>query len=341
MLLHKSNALKLNLMMQLEETISKIFTISNEEEFRFYAQQIFLFQKERNTVFNKWCSLINAQNEDRVPQHYSFLPISFFKNFKITTTEFEPAAIFESSGTTTSINSKHFVKDLNIYKKSFLEGFEKVYGKVEDWCIIGLLPSYLERNNSSLVFMVNELINKSKIRESGFYLNEFDSLANTLKYLEEKGTKTLLIGVSFALLDFIEKHSIALNNTIVMETGGMKGRREELTKIALHDTLSHAFGTKNIHSEYGMTELLSQAYSKGDGRFYCPPWMKVLVRDEEDPLLLKKHGRGALNIIDLANIYSCSFIATEDAGIVYEDGSFEVIGRLDNSDIRGCSLLTA
>ena len=213
------------------------------------------------------------------------------------------------------------------------------YGDINEWCIIGLLPSYLERNNSSLVVMTDEFIKLSNHADSGFYLNEFDKLKDTLLRLENQQQKTLLIGVTFALLDFIDVHKLNLQYIIIMETGGMKGRRNELTRVEVHAIITNGFGVQKVHSEYGMTELLSQAYSKGDGIFICPPWMKVVVRDEEDPLSVKPFGKGVLNVIDLANIYSCSFIATDDVGIVYEDGSFEVLGRLDNSDIRGCSLL--
>ena len=270
---------------------------------------------------------------------FHFLPISFFKSELVVTTEFEPQTIFESSGTTQSINSKHLVKDIEIYKDSFLKAFKLFYGDIEEWCVIGLLPSYLERNNSSLIVMVDELIRVSVHPESGFYLNNYNDLKDTLQKLEANRQKTLLIGVTFALLDFVEQFPIKLEHTVIMETGGMKGRRKELTREEVHDIITKGLGVKKVHSEYGMTELLSQAYSVGDGRFVCPPWMKVIIRDEDDPLTIRSHGRGVLNIIDLANIYSCSFIATEDMGIVYEDGSFEVIGRLDNSDIRGCSLL--
>lgn len=231
------------------------------------------------------------------------------------------------------------MKDINLYKQSFSKAFELFYGDIKDWCVIGLLPSYLERNNSSLVLMVDELIKMSGHADSDFYLYDFDKLQSTLQRLEMQQQKTLLIGVTFALLDFADSHPMQLDHTTIMETGGMKGRRKELTRFEVHDYLKQKFDVKNIHSEYGMTELLSQAYSKGDGIFVCPPWMKVLVRDEEDPLRVSVSGRGVLNVIDLANIYSCSFIATDDVGMVYEDGSFEVFGRLDNSDIRGCSLL--
>jgi hypothetical protein len=291
-----------------------------------------------------------------------FLPISFFKTHTIQTTEFTPAVIFESSGTTQTVNlphrstprssaegrqaaSKHLVKDILVYNESFLKCFDLFYGKPSDWCILGLLPSYLERKNSSLVMMVDELVKQSNHPQSGFYLNEFDKLSATLTELEKQKKQTLLIGVTFALLDFAEQYPQSLQHTTIMETGGMKGRKKEMTRQQVHEILSKAFQTKNIHSEYGMTELLSQAYSKGNGIFNCPPWMKVLVREEDDPLTVHDKGEnkiisGAINIIDLANIYSCSFIATEDAGKLYKDGSFEVLGRLDNTDIRGCSLLS-
>jgi hypothetical protein len=317
--------------------INNIFSLTNNA-FDSLATEVFQFQYQHNKVYAKWCDLLKGQ-QSTVDRRPPFLPISFFKSHTITTTLFEPQQIFESSGTTQTINSQHLVKDITIYEQSFIKAFELFYGNINEWCIIGLLPSYLERNNSSLVMMVDALIKLSNHTDSGFYLNEFDKLANTLQHLEAKQQKTLLIGVTFALLDFAENYAMPLQHTVIMETGGMKGRRKELTREEVHAIITNGLGVKKIHSEYGMTELLSQAYSKGDGRFICPPWMKVLVRDEEDPLNIKTSGKGVLNVIDLANIYSCSFIATEDVGVVHEDGSFEVWGRLDNSDIRGCSLL--
>lgn len=319
--------------------INNIFSITNKN-FRQQALKVFEFQYQNNSVYQQWCKLINPSfyNQQSI-LNIPFLPISFFKSNKITTTQFQPQQIFESSGTTQSINSKHLVKNIALYKKSFSKAFEIFYGDIKDWCVLGLLPSYLERKNSSLVMMVDELIKKSNHVNSNFYLYNFNQLNTTLQQLELKQQKTLLIGVTFALLDFAETNSMPLQHTTIMETGGMKGRRDELTRMEVYQVLKQSFGVKNIHSEYGMTELLSQAYSKGDGKFICPPWMKVLVRDEEDPLRVSISGRGVLNIIDLANIYSCSFIATDDVGMVYEDGSFEVYGRLDNCDIRGCSLL--
>ena len=331
--------------------INNIFSLT-PENFDVVANEVFQFQLKNNKVYREWVSVVSGQlsvvseeinslNSDHSPltTNNYFLPISFFKSNTIITTEFEPETVFESSGTTQTINSRHLVKDVSIYKDSFFKAFELFYGDINDWCIIGLLPSYLERNNSSLVMMVDELIKASNNPNSGFYLNDYDSLKKVLLEQESKQQKTLLIGVTFALLDFAEDYPMQLKHTIVMETGGMKGRRKELTRAEVHDIITKGLGVEKVHSEYGMTELLSQAYSNGDGRFTCPPWMKVVVREEDDPLSIKPFGRGVLNVIDLANIYSCSFIATEDVGIVYEDGSFEVWGRLDNSDIRGCSLL--
>jgi hypothetical protein len=302
--------------------------------------QIFQFQYLKNNVYRTWNDILkrdiaSISSLTDIP----FLPISFFRTHKVVCGEFEPQYIFESSGTTQSIPGRHYVKEASLYKKSFLSTFKIFYGEPKKWCIIGLLPSYLERKNSSLVVMVDELIKQSSNADSGFYLYDFEKLKNVLMLLEKTKQKTLLIGVSFALLDFSEQYPTHLQYTLVMETGGMKGRRKELTRQELHAGLCNNFGIDKVHSEYGMTELLSQAYSKREGRFCCPPWMKVLVRDEDDPLAVKETGRGVLNIVDLANVYSCSFIATDDVGIVYEDGSFEVLGRLDNSDTRGCSLM--
>lgn len=286
-----------------------------------------------------------------------FLPISFFKTHAIQTTDFTPEMVFESSATTGTDRSRHFIKDLALYEESFLKGFAHFYGSVKNWCILALLPSYLERKNSSLVYMAGKLIDWSEHPQSGFYLNEYEKLFAVLNELEKRKQKTLLLGVTFALLDFAEKFSLKLNNTIVMETGGMKGRREELLRSEVHEVLKTSFHLNTIHSEYGMTELLSQAYSSGDGLFACPPWMKVLVREEDDPLQVSygdegggkeervsrpanvRHKAGAINIIDLANVYSCSFIATDDVGELYADGRFSILGRLDNSDLRGCNLL--
>ena len=319
--------------------INNIFSTS-PEIFEKKALELFHFQYGENEVYRQFVKSLGIKKEavTRLAQ-IPFLPVSFFKTHTVKTTSFDSELVFESSGTTQSVNSHHFVKDAGLYRQSFLQGFEDVYGHPSKYCIIGLLPSYLERKNSSLVYMVDELIKQSSHAESGFYLDEWQRLRITLNKLEKKHQRVLFIGVTFALLDFFEQHPMSLHYTTVMETGGMKGRKKELTRREVHNFLRDKTGLKNIHSEYGMTELLSQAYSKKDGLFECPEWMKVLVREEDDPLLVHKQGRGVLNIIDLANIYSCSFIATDDAGIVYDDGTFEVLGRVDNSDIRGCSLM--
>lgn len=275
-----------------------------------------------------------------------FLPISFFKTHPVITTDFNPEITFESSGTTGANTSRHLVKSAALYERSFLKGFRLFYGDPSQWCILALLPGYLERKNSSLVYMVNDLIHKTYNEGSGFYLNDHDKLYKALVKNEIIEKPTLLIGVTYALLDFAQKYSLKLKNTLVMETGGMKGKREELTREAVHEELKNNLGLSVVHSEYGMTELLSQAYSKGEGRFLCPPWMKVLTREYNDPFAIRtgrKHKKpvsGLINIIDLANIYSCSFIATDDIGRLHGDNSFEVMGRRDMSDLRGCSLLT-
>ncbi len=308
------------------------------------ALDIFRFQYEHNSIYRQFVSLTNAQPEKiNTLSSIPFLPIQFFKTREIKTTDFSPQLVFESSGTTQSTPSRHYIKEPGIYTQSFSKAFAQFYGNPAEWCIIGLLPSYLERRHSSLVVMVDELIRQSAHPKSGFYLYEQKKLADVLMALEKSRQKTLLIGVTFALLDFAAQYAMPLKYTTIMETGGMKGRRAEMTRKEVHDILKQSFQVPFIHSEYGMTELLSQAYSGGDGIFWCPPWMKVLIRDEEDPMHTytsqSNNIRGGINVIDLANIYSCSFIATEDAGILYSNGSFEVLGRIDNSDIRGCSLL--
>jgi len=323
------------------EIEDKIFTVE-PADFEQLALEIFQFQYNNNAIYQHYVNALsivgsNVRSVDKIP----FLPIRFFKTLDIKSTRFEPEAVFESSGTTQTINSRHYVKDLNIYRRSFLKAWEQFYGPVQDWCVIGLLPAYLERQNSSLVVMVNEMIKLSRHADSGFYLYEYDKLAQVLQALEKQGQKTILIGVTFALLDFAEQYPMPLQHTVIMETGGMKGRRREMTRDEVHLLLTTAFQTHAIHSEYGMTELLSQAYSYGNGIFNCPPWMKVLVRQDDDPLDVRLTGSGVLNVIDLANLYSCSFIATDDVGTVMPDSSFEVLGRIDTSDIRGCNLLIA
>jgi len=317
----------------------KVFGVK-EEDFEALALEVFRFQAENNPVYSNFLKVLKVEPAGiNQVTGIPFLPVRFFKSHQIKTTQFIPQATFESSGTTGSVNSRHFVKDLLLYEESFTKGFELAYGSINQYCIIGLLPSYLERGNSSLVYMADKLVQLSEHPQSGFYLNEYEQLAVVLQELEKRKQPTLLIGVTFALLDFAEKHSFPLQHTIVMETGGMKGRRQEMIRPEVHEILKKAFDLPAIHSEYGMTELLSQAWSKGEGVFNCPPWMKVLMRDEEDPFLIKKTGSGTINIIDLANIWSCSFIATDDVGKLNADGSFEVRGRVDGSDLRGCSLM--
>lgn len=308
--------------------------------FEAHAKAVFDYQYSQNKVYRSFCDALRWKRTEVIqPDNLPFLPISFFKSHQVLCSGTVPPLYFESSGTGNTVQSKHFVLDPSVYEASFLQGFRLQYGNPSEWCFLGLLPSYLERTHSSLVYMVNHLMQHSSHPANGFYLYDTDALYRQLLNLEATGQKTMLFGVTYALLDFAEKYQLHCEHTIVMETGGMKGRRKEMIREEVHEQLKHAFGAAPIHSEYGMTELLSQAYSKGDGVFKCPPWMKVLVRDEDAPLLVKKAGRGGINIVDLANVYSCSFIATDDVGEVFEDGSFKVLGRLDNSDIRGCSLL--
>jgi hypothetical protein len=308
--------------------------------FKTRALQIFEKQWLSNTLYRNFANRFQASPEtvrslDQIP----FLPVSFFKTGSVQSGDYIPEIIFESSGTTGQNTARHPVKQVSLYRESFVKGFEFFYGDPRDFCILGLLPSYLERSGSSLVMMVDELMRISAHPENGFYLYDFEKLHTALQNLEKHKIRTVLIGVSFALLDFAEKYTMRLSHTTVMETGGMKGRGVEMTRDALHETLKKKLGVLKIHSEYGMTELLSQAYSSGDGIYKPVPWMKVMVRDEDDPLSIHEMGEGLLNIIDLANRDSCAFIATDDVAKIYEDGSFEVLGRMDNSDIRGCSLL--
>lgn len=313
------------------------------------ALQLFRFQYDNNSIYKQYVDSINIVPEtvDSITK-IPFLPIQFFKTATIKTTEFEPETIFESSGTTKTSISHHFVKSLSFYKKCFTKGFELFYGPETEWCILALLPSYLERTNSSLINMTEELIKRSENSLSGFYLDDHERLHQTLLHNEILKQPTILLGVTFALLDFTDKYNMRLSNTVIMETGGMKGRREEMTRNEVHDILIKKFGVKRIHSEYGMTELMSQAYSRENGIFKCPPWMKILVRSDDDPFSIQAHSvstqkteSGLINVIDLANIYSCAFIATDDIGRLHHNGSFEILGRCDNSDIRGCSLMTA
>ncbi len=318
-----------------------IFNIQNQQQFTEVALQVFTHQFTNNKVYRSFCDLLYVHPSDvHSIEEIPFLPIQFFKSKKVLSSSDVVQEVFTSSGTTGSVTSKHFVTDLTFYKQSYLNGFRHFYGNIENYVVLALLPNYLERKGSSLVFMVDDLITKSKHPESGFYLNNVDELAQKLIKLDQKGQKTLLIGVSFALLDLIEKHQFQLKNTIIMETGGMKGRRKELIRSELHQQLKNGFGVTEIHSEYGMTELLSQAYSKGKGVFKTPHWMRVLTRDTEDALTILSDGKtGGINVIDLANYNSCSFIATQDLGKTFADNSFEILGRFDHSDIRGCNLM--
>jgi len=320
---------------------TSIFNIQNKQEFKALSLAVFKHQFKNNKVYRSFCDLLFVHPSSiSTIEEIPFLPIQFFKSRKVLSSLEEIQETFTSSGTTGSSTSKHLVTNINLYKESYLKGFAHFYGNIEEYTVLALLPNYLEREGSSLVFMVADLIEKSKKAESGFYLDNMQELAEKLIELDKNGQKTLLIGVSFALLDLIEIQKFNLKNTIIMETGGMKGRRKELVREELHTILQNGFGVTEIHSEYGMTELLSQGYSKGNGVFETPPWMKILTRDTEDALSINASGKnGGINVIDLANYNSCSFIATQDLGKVYENETFEIIGRFDNSDIRGCNLM--
>lgn len=318
-----------------------IFSIRNQKEFEKIALKVFLHQFENNKVYQDFCLLLKKDKSNvKTISDIPFLPIQFFKSHEIISSTNPIQETFTSSGTTGSITSKHLVTDITLYEQSFRNAFSQFYGNIEDYVILALLPSYLEREGSSLIYMVNDLIEGSNHPESGFYLNNYDELIQKLIKLDSSGQNVLLIGVTYALLDMVEKQSFLLKNTIVMETGGMKGKRKEIIREELHGILCKGFGVPSIHSEYGMTELLSQAYSLGNGIFECPPWMSILIRDTEDALTYVEYGKtGGINVIDLANINSCSFIATQDLGKKYPNHSFEVLGRFDASDIRGCNLM--
>ena len=319
----------------------KIFDIKNHSEFKKQCLDIYNFQYENNMVYQNYCNMIcedptNVNEINKIP----FLPISFFKTKKIlSTNNFEK--VFYSSGTTTNSRSKHFISSLKLYQKSFINNFKLNYSDITQYTILALLPNYYDNKDSSLIYMIEKLIKLSKSKESGFFLDDYVNLSRKLIELDtKKERKTILIGVPYALLDMIDFNQLQLNNTIIMETGGMKGRRKEMVRTELHEKLKRGFGVSKIHSEYGMTELLSQAYSKGDGIFKTPSWMKVIIRDINDAQNLDFNKKsGAINIIDLANYNSCSFIATDDMGKHVNDNEFELIGRIDNSDIRGCNLL--
>jgi hypothetical protein len=321
----------------------QVFNIPGEAGFDTAALEIYRFQYANNFLYRDYCDAIRkGPAKVKLPRDIPFLPVSFFKTHRIESTAFDPELIFKSSGTTGSQNSCHYVKSAALYKRSFRSCFNDFFGDPRQYCILGLLPSYLERGGSSLVYMVDQLVKESGHENSGFYLNEFEKLNELLSELERKQQKTILFGVTFALLDFSNQYPQDLKYTMVTETGGMKGRRDEMSREELYTELRSKLNADTIYSEYGMTELLSQAYAV-NGRFRPSRQMKICLRDETDPLALKLPGEekvsGAINVIDLANLYSCSFIATDDQGNLYPDGSFEVLGRLDNSDIRGCSQL--
>jgi hypothetical protein len=320
----------------------RIFEVKDEAEFLETTLKVFDYQAKKNPVYSDFITRLH-KNRGSVKEisDIPFLPVEFFRSHKIITENLSAEMVFESSRTTGSVVSRHFVHDLTLYEESFLRGFRIFYGNPEEYFIGALLPSYLEQKNSSLIYMVNDLITRSSTHRSGFFRDNIPELIALIENMLGNNQKSLLLGVSFALLDLAEIHHPDIAGTIVMETGGMKGRRKEITREELHKFLKNRLNVPVIHSEYGMTELLSQAYSKGDGIFYTPPWMRVLIRDPQDPMsLITKTGEtGGINIIDLANIYSCSFIATSDLGRLHEDGGFEVLGRFDSSDIRGCNLL--
>lgn len=322
-------------------SINKIFSISSKTEFDILALETFHYQSENNLIYAAFLEGLRTKksNINKI-EDIPFLPIDFFKHHIVNTEPSNFEIIFSSSGTTSTLESKHYVNDINWYKESYLKGFEKFYGSVSEYCILALLPNYLEREGSSLIYMVNDLIKKSNHPESGFFLYNTQTLCNLLEKLKSQKQKTILFGVTYALLDFIESFNIDFADLIVIETGGMKGKRKEIIREELHNKLQAGFGVKYIHSEYGMTELLSQAYSKQNGVFNCPSWMKIIIRDTNDPLTFIGNNKiGGINVIDLANQHSCSFIATQDLGKTFYDETFEVLGRFDFSDIRGCNLM--
>ena len=304
------------------------------------ALEVFYHQTKANIVYKNYIQALHIiPDQIKSIEKIPFLPIDFFKTHSVKSSNYEPEVLFSSSGTSGQVTSKHFVKRIKDYEKTFNEAFRLAYGNLDEYCVLALLPSYLERKGSSLVFMIERLIAGSHDADSGFFLYNYSQLSEVLNKKEKEKKKTILIGVTFALLEFAENFPQKLRHTIIMETGGMKGRRKEITRGEVHVILKNAFDNPAIHSEYGMTELMSQAYSTKGELFVCPPWMCVMVRETDDPFAVSRHGKGALNIIDLANFNSCAFIATSDLGIVGVDGSFQVQGRMDHSDIRGCNLM--
>ena len=322
-------------------TPSDIFSISSHKQFEKTALKVFRHQYDNNLVYRAFCDHLNVEKQNiKSLQQIPFLPIQFFKNHRVVSSQNPLQQTFTSSGTTGMITSQHLVTDITLYEESYQKAFSEFYGNIEDYVVLALLPSYLDREGSSLIYMVKDLIERTKNPDSGFYLRNYNELITKLTTLDQSGQNVILIGVTYALLDLIEQQNFKLQNTIIMETGGMKGKRKEMIREELHEQLCEGFGVTAIHSEYGMTELLSQAYSLGDGIFQCPPWMQVLIRDTEDALSYLDHGKtGGINVVDLANINSCSFIATQDLGKKYPNTTFEVLGRFDHSDIRGCNLM--
>ena len=321
----------------------QVFAINNEQSFKETALQVFQYQAANCAIYKQFIDGLKLNPADvKLVEQIPFLPVEFFKAHTVVTSDEPDEVVFTSSGTTGMITSRHHITDVSWYEESFRRAFGLFYGDIKDYTVLALLPSYLEREGSSLIYMARDLINQSANPDSGFYLYNHQDLYDKLQQQKAAGKPTLLVGVTFALLDFVDNYQIDFPELIVMETGGMKGRRKEMIREELHSALCAGFGVAAIHSEYGMTELLSQGYSKGEGIFNCPPWMRIITRDTNDPFTLVGTGKtGGVNIIDLANINSCSFIATQDLGKVYADGSFEVLGRFDNSDIRGCNLLIA
>lgn len=327
--------------------VDEIFNIQNDTQFNEIAIKIFHHQYTHNIIYRNFVNYLFHNDTSRIYQitHYTaipFMPIEFFKTHSISCFSIQPhTKYFESSGTTKQNLSRHYIYDEHVYQLSILKTFEKFYGHPAQYLFLFLLPSEIERPHSSLIYMAKYLQSFSKYKESGFYLYQFDILKNIIDtYKEDKHTKIFILGLSYALIDMADNHIVLNNNIILMETGGMKGKREEWSKKFFYTYLKEKLGISNIHSEYGMTELFSQAYAQKDGIFYTPPWMKVLVREMDDPLCIySSNKQGLINIIDLCNIHTCSFIATSDIGKIHNDGSFEILGRSDFSDIRGCNLM--
>ena len=326
--------------MNIKDYTNRIFSISDSADFNRMLNIAYKFQLENNPIFKQYVSFLNPKFDiNNLSNKPYFLPIEFFRQYKVISGHKTHQKLFESSSTTNTQQSKHYVADANIYHRSIVNAFERQYGNINDYAYLALLPGYIERDNASLVYMLEYLIEKSNSLHNGFFLNQYSLLNEKINLLEESGQKYMLWGVTHALLDFSKQYNKEMRYGIVMETGGMKGHGKEMVRSELHDVLRKRLRGASIHSEYGMTELLSQAYAKDKDRYHCPPWMKVFVRDISDSLSVSEYGSGGLNIIDLANIYSSCFIETSDLGTVYPDGSFTVTGRFDNADIRGCNLM--